>query len=122
MEKEIGERREISFHGVGVSVGPASDYHKIYSALDDPDEVTSLHILAIFTFWPYYIKLWISGSPKVLFLSLGFFAGKVHVLGVAVFIYLPAVRCPQICNIWQTRSEGIKLFCLSYATMAVVHF
>lgn len=52
MEKEIGERREISFHGVGVSVGPAVDYHKIYSALDDPDEVTSLK-----PFWPFYVKV-----------------------------------------------------------------
>lgn len=47
MEKEIGERREISFHGVGVSVAPAIDYQKIYSALEDLDEVTSLNILAI---------------------------------------------------------------------------
>ncbi|XP_042007512.1 glycerol-3-phosphate acyltransferase, chloroplastic-like isoform X2 [Salvia splendens] len=43
VEKEIGERREISFHGVGVSVGPAIDYHKIYSALDDPDEEKSMY-------------------------------------------------------------------------------
>ncbi|XP_042025005.1 glycerol-3-phosphate acyltransferase, chloroplastic-like isoform X2 [Salvia splendens] len=43
VEKEIGERREISFHGVGVSVAPSIDYHKIYSSLEDPDEAKSTY-------------------------------------------------------------------------------
>ncbi|XP_042010864.1 glycerol-3-phosphate acyltransferase ATS11, chloroplastic-like isoform X1 [Salvia splendens] len=49
VEKEIGERREISFHGVGVSVGPAIDYHKIYSALDDPDEAKSMYSESLYS-------------------------------------------------------------------------
>ncbi|XP_042021335.1 glycerol-3-phosphate acyltransferase, chloroplastic-like isoform X2 [Salvia splendens] len=43
VEKEIGERRLISFHGVGVSVAPSIDYHKIYSALEYPDEAKSTY-------------------------------------------------------------------------------
>ncbi|KAK6122560.1 hypothetical protein DH2020_043697 [Rehmannia glutinosa] len=38
VEKEIGEKRVISFHGVGVSVAPSINYHEIASALGDPEE------------------------------------------------------------------------------------
>ncbi|PIM98983.1 Glycerol-3-phosphate 1-O-acyltransferase [Handroanthus impetiginosus] len=36
VEKEIGERRVISFHGVGLSVASCINYHKIASAVEDP--------------------------------------------------------------------------------------
>ncbi|KAG8382530.1 hypothetical protein BUALT_Bualt05G0087000 [Buddleja alternifolia] len=38
VEKEIGERRVISFHGVGLSVAPSINYHEVASALEDLEE------------------------------------------------------------------------------------
>lgn len=38
----------ISFHGVGLSAAPSINYHQIASALEDPEEVTSLNMLVIF--------------------------------------------------------------------------
>ncbi|KAH6831433.1 phospholipid/glycerol acyltransferase family protein [Perilla frutescens var. hirtella] len=43
VEKEIGERREISFHGVGLSVAPRIDYHENFSTSDDPEEAKSAY-------------------------------------------------------------------------------
>lgn len=41
VEKEIGEKRLISFHGTGLSVAPNISYHEIAAAMEDPEEVTS---------------------------------------------------------------------------------
>ncbi|GFP94957.1 glycerol-3-phosphate acyltransferase chloroplastic [Phtheirospermum japonicum] len=38
VEKEIGEKRVISFHGVGLSVAPSINYHEITSALEDSEK------------------------------------------------------------------------------------
>ncbi|KAL6515125.1 hypothetical protein OROHE_018757 [Orobanche hederae] len=38
VEKEIGERRVISFHGVGLSVAPSINYHEFTSALEDQEK------------------------------------------------------------------------------------
>nr|GMD74694.1 glycerol-3-phosphate acyltransferase, chloroplastic isoform X1 [Ipomoea batatas]GMD76196.1 glycerol-3-phosphate acyltransferase, chloroplastic isoform X1 [Ipomoea batatas] len=38
VEKEIGERRVISFHGAGLSVGPKVDFHVLTAAFEDPEE------------------------------------------------------------------------------------
>lgn len=40
VEKEIGERRVISFHGAGLSVGPKVDFHVLTAAFEDPEEVS----------------------------------------------------------------------------------
>ncbi|KAL8552925.1 hypothetical protein ACS0TY_001559 [Phlomoides rotata] len=45
VEREIGEKRVISFHGVGVSVAPEISYQEIAAALGDPEQVTSLAVL-----------------------------------------------------------------------------
>ncbi|KAL0368027.1 UNVERIFIED_CONTAM: Glycerol-3-phosphate acyltransferase, chloroplastic [Sesamum calycinum] len=38
VEKEIGEKRVISFHGVGLSVAPEISYQEITATLEDPEE------------------------------------------------------------------------------------
>nr|UKG18720.1 chloroplast glycerol-3-phosphate acyltransferase [Forsythia viridissima] len=38
VEKEIGEKRVISFHGAGLSVAPNISYHEIAAAFEDPEE------------------------------------------------------------------------------------
>ncbi|KAL2237808.1 glycerol-3-phosphate acyltransferase, chloroplastic [Sesamum indicum] len=38
VEKEIGEKRVISFHGVGLSVAPKISYQEITATLEDPEE------------------------------------------------------------------------------------
>lgn len=42
VEKEIGERRVISYHGTGVSLAPEIIFHEIDAACGDPDEVCPL--------------------------------------------------------------------------------
>lgn len=39
MEKEIGERRVISFHGVGLSVAPEISFSEVTAACENPEEV-----------------------------------------------------------------------------------
>ncbi|KAH9606506.1 hypothetical protein KSS87_018896 [Heliosperma pusillum] len=39
VEKEIGEKRRMSFHGVGLSVGPEVNYHDIARRCSNEDEV-----------------------------------------------------------------------------------
>lgn len=39
VEKNIGEKRIISFHGTGISVGPKIDFHEVAGALEDSEEV-----------------------------------------------------------------------------------
>ena len=43
VEKEIGERRLISFHGTGLSVAPEISFREIVAACGDPEEVC--HVL-----------------------------------------------------------------------------
>ncbi|KAL6008210.1 hypothetical protein ACLOJK_033716 [Asimina triloba] len=38
VEKQIGERRMISYHGVGVSVAPEMSYNEIAGGIDNPEE------------------------------------------------------------------------------------
>ncbi|CAN4128116.1 unnamed protein product [Withania somnifera] len=37
VEKNIGERRVVSFHGAGISVAPKIDFHEVAGALEDPE-------------------------------------------------------------------------------------
>ncbi|KAK4368789.1 hypothetical protein RND71_012581 [Anisodus tanguticus] len=37
VEKNIGEKRVISFHGTGISVAPKIDFHEVAGALEDPE-------------------------------------------------------------------------------------
>ncbi|KAK3428759.1 hypothetical protein EUGRSUZ_E00228 [Eucalyptus grandis] len=46
VEKEIGERRVITFHGAGLSVGPEIKFNEVTSTCNDSEEVT-----------PYYFTL-----------------------------------------------------------------
>jgi glycerol-3-phosphate O-acyltransferase len=39
VEKEIGERRVISFHGVGLSVAPEISFSEVTAAYENPEEV-----------------------------------------------------------------------------------
>ena len=48
MEKDIGEKRVISFHGVGLSVAPEIKFHEIAGSYENPDEVSLLNLLH----WP----------------------------------------------------------------------
>ncbi|KAI3453363.1 hypothetical protein Pfo_010026 [Paulownia fortunei] len=49
VEKEIGERRVISFHGVGLSVAPSINYHEITSALEDPEEARIAYTESVYS-------------------------------------------------------------------------
>ncbi|CAL9079706.1 unnamed protein product [Musa textilis] len=40
VEKQIGERRKFSFHGIGLSVAPESDFDDIASGCENPEEVS----------------------------------------------------------------------------------
>ncbi|XP_058191542.1 glycerol-3-phosphate acyltransferase, chloroplastic [Rhododendron vialii] len=48
VEKEIGESRVISFHGTGVSVAPAINFHEIDAACGDPEESKMAYTRALF--------------------------------------------------------------------------
>lgn len=39
VEKEIGEKRVISFHGTGISVAPKINFREIADACPDPEDV-----------------------------------------------------------------------------------
>lgn len=45
VEKEIGEKRVISFHGVGLSVAPEIRFDEVAGSYENPDEVSSLNLL-----------------------------------------------------------------------------
>jgi hypothetical protein len=42
VEKEIGEERVISFHGVGLSVSPGISFSEIAAACGNPEKVGSI--------------------------------------------------------------------------------
>lgn len=44
VEKEIGEKRMISFHGTGLSVAPEMSFSDITASCDSPEEVSSIHL------------------------------------------------------------------------------
>lgn len=48
VEKEIGERRVISYHGTGVSVAPEMIFHEIDAACGDPDESKLAYTRALY--------------------------------------------------------------------------
>ncbi|KAH7834631.1 hypothetical protein Vadar_018100 [Vaccinium darrowii] len=48
VEKEIGERRVISYHGTGVSVAPEIIFHEIDAACGDPDESKLAYTRALY--------------------------------------------------------------------------
>ncbi|KAK3026702.1 hypothetical protein RJ639_041549 [Escallonia herrerae] len=48
VEKEIGERRVISFHGTGVSVAPEISFDEIYTAREDPEEAKVAYTQALY--------------------------------------------------------------------------
>ncbi|KAK3017674.1 hypothetical protein RJ639_003991 [Escallonia herrerae] len=48
VEKEIGERRVISFHGTGVSVAPEISFDEIYAAHEDPEEAKVAYTQALY--------------------------------------------------------------------------
>lgn len=37
VEKNIGEKRIVSFHGAGISVAPKIDFHEVAGSLEDPE-------------------------------------------------------------------------------------
>ncbi|PIN10631.1 Glycerol-3-phosphate 1-O-acyltransferase [Handroanthus impetiginosus] len=49
VEKEIGEKRVISFHGVGLSVGPKISYQEITAALKDPEKVKMAYTQSLYS-------------------------------------------------------------------------
>lgn len=46
--KEIGERRVVSYHGTGLSVGPEVNYHEIASASENPEEAKVAYTQALY--------------------------------------------------------------------------
>lgn len=48
VEKEIGERRVISYHGTGVSLAPEIIFHEIDAACGDPDESKMAYTRALY--------------------------------------------------------------------------
>lgn len=44
VEKEIGEKRMISFHGTGLSVAPEMSFSDITASCESPEEVSSIHL------------------------------------------------------------------------------
>ncbi|OIS96451.1 glycerol-3-phosphate acyltransferase, chloroplastic [Nicotiana attenuata] len=48
VEKNIGEKRIISFHGTGISVGPKIDFHQVAGALEDPEEAKMVYTKALY--------------------------------------------------------------------------
>ncbi|CAA0843253.1 Glycerol-3-phosphate acyltransferase-chloroplastic [Striga hermonthica] len=49
VEKEIGEKRVIAFHGVGLSVAPKISFQEVTAALEDPDEAKLAYTQALFS-------------------------------------------------------------------------
>lgn len=49
VEKDIGEKRVISFHGVGLSVASEIKFQEIAGSYENPNEVSSLAMLAFHT-------------------------------------------------------------------------
>ncbi|TXG54208.1 hypothetical protein EZV62_019464 [Acer yangbiense] len=48
VEKEIGERREVSFHGAGLSVAPEISFMDIVAACGNPDEAKEAYTQALY--------------------------------------------------------------------------
>ncbi|VFQ97332.1 unnamed protein product [Cuscuta campestris] len=48
VEKEVGEKRLISFHGVGLSVAPKVDFHAVSAATKDPEEAKVVYCSGLF--------------------------------------------------------------------------
>ncbi|XP_016443444.1 glycerol-3-phosphate acyltransferase ATS12, chloroplastic isoform X1 [Nicotiana tabacum] len=48
VEKNIGEKRIISFHGTGISVGTKIDFHEVAGALEDPEEAKMVYTKALY--------------------------------------------------------------------------
>nr|XP_016475022.1 PREDICTED: glycerol-3-phosphate acyltransferase, chloroplastic-like [Nicotiana tabacum]XP_016475023.1 PREDICTED: glycerol-3-phosphate acyltransferase, chloroplastic-like [Nicotiana tabacum] len=48
VEKNIGEKRIISFHGTGISVGPKIDFHEVAGALEDSEEAKLVYTKALY--------------------------------------------------------------------------
>lgn len=44
VEKEIGEKRMIAFHGTGLSVAPEIPFSEIATSCKSPEEVGSIHL------------------------------------------------------------------------------
>lgn len=47
VEKEIGERRLISYHGVGLSVATEMSFNEIAIGIENREEVCSIHGIQI---------------------------------------------------------------------------
>ncbi|KAI5656364.1 hypothetical protein M9H77_25157 [Catharanthus roseus] len=48
VEKEIGEKRVISFHGAGLSVGPKISFHEVAATLDGAEEAKVAYTKALY--------------------------------------------------------------------------
>lgn len=48
VEKEIGERRVISFHGVGLSVAPEISFSEVTAACENPEEAKEVYTEALY--------------------------------------------------------------------------
>ncbi|CAA2994561.1 glycerol-3-phosphate acyltransferase, chloroplastic [Olea europaea subsp. europaea] len=49
VEKEIGEKRLISFHGTGLSVAPNISYHEIAAAMEDTEEAKVAYTQSLYS-------------------------------------------------------------------------
>eukprot|EP00268_Persea_americana_P056642 TRINITY_DN6708_c0_g1_i2.p1 TRINITY_DN6708_c0_g1~~TRINITY_DN6708_c0_g1_i2.p1 ORF type:complete len:155 (+),score=36.01 TRINITY_DN6708_c0_g1_i2:892-1356(+) len=49
VEKQIGERRLISYHGVGLSVAPEMSFNGITAGIEKPEEAAALFSQALYT-------------------------------------------------------------------------
>ncbi|EYU45265.1 hypothetical protein ABFS82_05G068300 [Erythranthe guttata] len=49
VEKDIGEKRVISFHGVGLSAAPSINYHEIASDLKDPEKAKIAYTESVYS-------------------------------------------------------------------------
>lgn len=79
VEKEIGEKRIISYHGTGISLAPEISFSDITASCENPEKVRRiwslrLQLPQIFTFiifrWLYIIFFLSNKSPIVILLSL----------------------------------------------------
>ncbi|KAL3500006.1 hypothetical protein ACH5RR_039099 [Cinchona calisaya] len=48
VEKEIGEKRVISFHGAGLSVAPEISFHDLAASLEDPEKSKAAYTQALY--------------------------------------------------------------------------
>lgn len=51
VEKEIGEKRVITFHGAGLSVGPEIKFNEVTSTCYDSEEAKEVYARALYEYY-----------------------------------------------------------------------